>query len=515
VTERSSDVDSAPFGAMDRPESNPDKTAKPSDEKSKGEGGGPMKKDWRKERRGKATGDKSQSEGKKRRRSRSRKPGTESADEQSGKVVEQEGEKPKKAEGRNQVRKKRPSRDANQGSGKQVTGKAGGSREKKKREGSTEKIESLGTTEGLILIDKQHHGTLRATDMGWLKTNQDVHVSPRLVQKFKLYEGSVVTGPYARSRGSNHKFDLLDVETIDGFPAGKVPKVRPFKQCLSISPDFHYNVGDLSSDLSLRVIDLLCPVGRGTRGLLVAPPRSGKTMILQSFAKAVEEHFPDCHLMVLLVDERPEEATDWKRSINPKSVFVSNNDETAKKHTQLCEAVFKRAKRLVEIGEEVILLVDSLTRMGRAYNNVSGNSGKTMSGGIDSRALEIPKQFFGLARNTESAGSLTILATALIETGSVMDKVIFEEFKGTGNMELVLSRKLADRRIFPAIDVERSGTRKEERLFSSAKLRQMHILRRVLTSMHFAEAMELLVTKLDEVDTNAAFLKRFEVAADA
>ncbi len=514
MTDRSSDVDSAPFGAMDRPEpsgsqgKSADKSGKPPGKPSgKSSNGG--KKDWRKNRQNKASAKSGQGGDESKRRPRRSKPKAESKPEEGERQPDAKDAKPKQERrggGRQERKPRRQGESKGRGRERAPKGERGQDQPKKS--------EVLGTAAGLILIDKQRHGTLRANDNGWLKTNQDVHVAPKLVQKYKLYEGSVVTGPYVKSRGS-HKFDLLDVETIDGFEPGKLPKFRPFKACTTIAPDFHYNVGDVSSDLSLRVIDLLCPVGRGTRGLLVAPPRSGKTMILHSFAKAIEQHFPDMHLMVLLVDERPEEATEWKRTISPEKVFVSTNDETAKKHTQLCEAVFKRAKRLVEMGEEVVLLVDSLTRMGRAYNNVKGNSGKTMSGGIDSRALEIPKQFFGLARNTEQAGSLTILGTALIETGSAMDKVIFEEFKGTGNMELVLSRKLADRRIFPAIDVERSGTRKEERLFSSAKLRQMHILRRVLTSMHFAEAMDLLVTKLDDVPTNADFLKRFEVAADA
>ena len=499
---------------MDRPEPSGGKgksADKPSEKPAKG-----GKKDWRKGRQGKPTAQSPKGGDEPKRRPRRTKPKAEAKLSESEQSVEPRGDQPTPKD--DQPKQGRRGGGRQERKPKKQGESKGQARERApKRERSQEqprKSESLGTAAGLILIDKQRHGTLRANDQGWLKTNQDVHVSPKLVQKYKLYEGSVVTGPYGKSHGS-HKFDLLDVETIDGFEPGKLPKYRPFNACTSIAPDFHYNVGDLSGDLSLRVVDLLCPVGRGTRGLLVAPPRSGKTMILHSFAKAIEEHFPDMHLMVLLVDERPEEATEWKRTISPEKVFVSTNDETAKKHTQLCEAVFKRAKRLVEMGEEVVLLVDSLTRIGRAYNNVKGDSGKTMSGGIDSRALEIPKQFFGLARNTEEAGSLTILGTALIETGSAMDRVIFEEFKGTGNMELVLSRKLADRRIFPAIDVERSGTRKEERLFSNAKLRQMHTLRRVLTSMHFAEAMDLLVTKLDDVPTNADFLKRFEVAADA
>ena len=493
MTDTPSDVDSAPFGAMDR-----------SGAKSDGDN---QKKDFRKKRRG-------------RRRRRGKKPEDGGAQQgESGGEVKAEGGGQNGGERGGQGAKRGPRQGGSQRRGKQGGGEGGRKPKPKGKQGGGHqgggdkgggKREVLGTAEGLILIDKQKHGDLRANDKGWHKTNQDVHVMPNLVQKYKLTEGSIIKGPYVKGRG-RAKFDLLDVETVDGMDPKEAGKFRPFKSSTSIAPDFHYNVGDLSGDLSLRIVDLLAPVGRGQRGLLVAPPRSGKTMILQAFAKTLEEHFPDVELMVLLIDERPEEATEWQRMIDPSRVFVSTNDETAKRHTQLCEAVFKRAKRQVELGKEVFLLVDSLTRMGRAYNNVKGNSGKTMSGGIDSRALEIPKQFFGLARNTEEMGSLTILATALIETGSMMDKVIFEEFKGTGNMELVLSRKLADRRIFPAIDVERSGTRKEERLFSGAKLRQMNTLRRILAKMHFAEAMELLVTKLDDAPTNQAFLKRFEV----
>jgi len=502
----------------------------------KGDGGASSddnRKDWRKKRRGRgrrrrpAGGDKVQkgeggpkpepqpkSEGE----GEAKPEGAEKAAAPKEKQEGQPGPSRGRRGGRGQKRGGQQQKSGGQRGGQQQKsggGQRGGQQPKSGgKQSGGQKREPLGTTEGLILIDKQKHGDLRATDKGWLKTSQDVHVLPHLVQKYKLTEGSLIKGPYGKGHG-RAKFDLLDVETVDGLPPEEASKFRPFKSFTSIAPDFHYNVGDLSGDLSLRIVDLLAPVGRGQRGLLVAPPRTGKTMILQAFAKAIEEHFPDVTLMVLLIDERPEEATEWRRTIDPSKVFVSTNDETSKKHTELCEAVFKRAKRLVEMGEEVFLLVDSLTRMGRAYNNVKGNSGKTMSGGIDSKALEIPKQFFGLARNTETAGSLTILATALIETGSQMDRVIFEEFKGTGNMELVLSRKLADRRIFPAIDVERSGTRKEERLFSLPKLRQMHTLRRVLTRMHFTEAMELLVTKLDEVPTNQDFLKRFEVDPEA
>jgi transcription termination factor Rho len=235
---------------------------------------------------------------------------------------------------------------------------------------------------------------------------------------------------------------------------------------------------------------------------------------MRQFAKGIEQGYPDVHLFVLLVDERPEEATEWVRSTKGQ-VFVSTADETPKNHVQLAETVWKRATRMVELGQDVVILLDSITRLARAYNNLSGGSGRTMSGGLDSRAMERPRQIFGSARNTEAAGSLTILGTTLVDTGSRMDQLIFEEFKGTGNMELVLNRKLADRRIFPAIDIERSGTRKEEKLISSKRLRYVNTLRRVLARMNFVEAMELLVTKLDDVETNDEFLKRFEVDPEA
>ena len=236
---------------------------------------------------------------------------------------------------------------------------------------------------------------------------------------------------------------------------------------------------------------------------------------MQQFAKGIEKIYPEVNLFVLLVDERPEEATEWTRALTSGKVFVSTNDESPKNHIELAEAVWARCMRLVEMGEDVVLLLDSITRLARAYNNVNSGTGRTLSGGLDTRALERPKQFFGSARNTETAGSLTILGTTLIETGSRMDQVICEEFKGTGNMELVLSRKLADRRIFPAIDLERSGTRKEEKLLSRKRLHQIQVLRRVLTKMHFTEAMELLITKLDDVEHTDDFLKRFEVDPEA
>ncbi len=368
--------------------------------------------------------------------------------------------------------------------------------------------------EGMLILEKANHGRLRRLDNQLLPTRHDVHVAPRIVQKLGLREGSIIKGVYGRGHGKN-KYDLVEVHSVDGKDPKEVRNLPSFKSLVSIDPDFHYAVGDGVDDVNLRIVDLICPVGRGQRGLIVAPPRTGKTILLQKFAHAIEEIYPEVRLMVLLVDERPEEATEWRRTVKNGEVYVSTNDELHKNHVELCEAVWRRCRRLVELGEDVVLLLDSITRMGRAYNNVYGNSGKTMSGGLDTRALERPKQFFGSARNTETAGSLTILATTLIETGSMMDKIIFEEFKGTGNMELVLSRKLADRRIFPAIDIEKSGTRKDEKLISSNRLRLITTLRRVLHRMHFAEAMELLITKLDDVEKTDDFLKRFEIDPEA
>jgi len=365
---------------------------------------------------------------------------------------------------------------------------------------------------GMLVLEKSGHGVLRRIEAQYLPSKEDIWVPPHLVQRFKLREGSLVTGNCGR--GQQHKYALLSVEQVDGQDPRQMLDTPQFKKLTSIDPDFHYAVGDIEGDVSMRVLDVVCPVGRGSRGLIVAPPRSGKTILMRKFANAITEGYPDVHLMVLLVDERPEEATEWQRSTKGQ-VFVSTNDEDTKNHVEIAEVVFKRCQRLVELGQDVVLLLDSITRLARAYNNHAGNSGKTMSGGLDSRAMERPRAFFGMARNTETAGSLTILGTTLVDTGSRLDQMVFEEFKGTGNMEIVLSRKLADRRIFPAIDIERSGTRKEEKLHSSTRLRRVQVLRRVLLKMNFAEAMELLVHKLENVDKLDDFLKRFDVDPDA
>jgi transcription termination factor Rho len=374
-------------------------------------------------------------------------------------------------------------------------------------------VEEEELFEGLYLLEKSGNGVLRRRENQFLPSKHDVWVPQRFAQRYRLTDGALVKGPVSRGQGQ-YKLALEDVVSVDGRAPADLPKVVPFKTLTSIDPDFHYAVGDIEGDVSMRVLDLICPIGRGTRGLLVAPPRSGKTILMRKFASALEKGYPDVKLLVLLVDERPEEATEWRRSTGGE-VYVSTNDESAKNHVNLAEVVWKRCMRLVELGDDVVLLLDSITRLARAYNNLGQGSGRTMSGGLDSRAMERPRAFFGSARNTETAGSLTILGTTLVDTGSRLDQLVFEEFKGTGNMECVLNRKLADRRIFPAIDVEKSGTRKEERLHSARKLRQIGTLRRVLLKMNFIEAMELLITKLGEVEKTDDFLKRFEVDPEA
>jgi len=365
---------------------------------------------------------------------------------------------------------------------------------------------------GMFVLEKGGWGVLRRLENQYLPSKEDIFVPQHLVQRNKLRDGALVAGPCGK--GTQSKYQLLSVDTVDDKDPREVANVVAFKKLTSIDPDFHYAVGDVHGDVSMRVLDVICPVGRGSRGLIVAPPRSGKTILMRKFANSITEAYPEVHLIVLLIDERPEEATEWKRTTRGQ-VFVSTNDEDTKNHVELAEAVFKRCQRLVELGQDVVLLLDSITRLARAYNNHAGTSGKTMSGGLDSRAMERPRSFFGMARNTETAGSLTILGTTLVETGSRLDQMVFEEFKGTGNMEIVLSRKLADRRIFPAIDIERSGTRKDEKLHSATRLRRIHTLRRVLMKMNFIEAMELLITKLEDVDKIDDFLKRFDTDPEA
>ncbi len=301
---------------------------------------------------------------------------------------------------------------------------------------------------------------------------------------------------------------LADVKSVDGDPPGEIAS-RPFyKDLTSIDPDRRFRLGEVDHDISMRLIDLISPIGHGQRALIVAPPRTGKTVILQKIAQSVIGQDEETAVLVLLVDERPEEVTDWKRNVRAE-VYSSSSDESSKNHVHVAELVLQRCHRLLEAGRDVVLLLDSLTRLGRAYNLETQHSGRTLSGGVDAKTLEKPKAIFGAARNTEESGSLTIVATALIETGSRMDEVIFEEFKGTGNMELVLSRKLADVREYPAIDVTLSGTRKEEKLYSEAELAQIWKLRKVLTSVKSSEGLQILKERLGSFETNSEFLFSF------
>ena len=478
-----------------------------------GEGGEGKRKRTRRGRRRRKGGDRPDSEDAPREAGEARDEREGGAERDSGGGEgEERGDRPKR---RRRRRGRRGKGDAE--GGEAAEGETeGGQREKSKggegKGGRKDRGSTVGS--GMFFLEKGQVSVLRHEKEQWLPSKEDIYVPKKLVQQYKLHDGMIVTGPI--SRGYKHKVQLDNVTEIDGHPPAHWKKKPFFKNLTSIDPDFHYAVGDVTDDVSMRVLDLIAPIGRGQRGLLVAPPRTGKTTLMRQFAAGIEKGYPDVHLMVLLIDERPEEATDWKRSLERGQVFVSTADETAKNHINLAEVVWRRAMRLVEMGEDVVLLLDSITRLARSYNNQAGaGSGRTMSGGLDSRAMERPRKFFGSARNTVEAGSLTILGTTLVETGSRMDQLVFEEFKGTGNMELVLNRKLSDRRIFPAIDIEKSGTRKEEKLVGLRRLKLIHVLRRVLARMHFAEAAELLITRLDDVARTDEFLERFTVDPEA
>ncbi len=513
-----------PFGAMERPEGtapsrSPRKkraTKKKSAESPQaerpatgGDGEDSSKKDYRTQEKRRGN---SRRGG--RRRKKKRPEGEPSDEGQAAATAAPEvRERPAQEDGEAPRSKRRRGRGRKRGGGQRNDGQHGqGQRSSAEGERGAGQGAKREVCSGMFVAEKGGYGTLRREETHYIPSKKDIFVTQRLIQKYQLRDGSIVEGP--TSKGKKYKLQLDDVIKIDGEEPRKYTNLRPFKKLTTIDPDFHYAIGDVTGDVSMRILDIISPVGRGQRGLIVAQPRTGKTTLMRQFAKGIEEGFPEVHLFVLLVDERPEEATDWVRSTKGQ-VFVSTSDESPKNHVQLAEAVWKRCQRLVELGEDVVLIMDSITRLARAYNNNSGGSGRTMSGGLDSRAMERPRQIFGSARNTETAGSLTILATALVDTGSRMDQLIFEEFKGTGNMEVMLNRKLSDRRIFPSIDIEKSGTRKEEKLVSSRKLRRINTLRRVLLKMNFIEAMELLVAKLEDVEQTDDFLARFDVDPEA
>jgi transcription termination factor Rho len=359
--------------------------------------------------------------------------------------------------------------------------------------------------EGVLEILPDGFGFLRTQDYNYLPSPDDIYVSPSQIRRFNLRTGDTVSGQIRPPKDSERYFALLKVEAVN-FEEPEVARDKIlFDNLTPIYPDRRIVLETRSDNFSTRVMDLLTPIGFGQRGLIVAPPRTGKTMLLQNIANAVSINHKNAYLIVLLIDERPEEVTDMQRNVRAE-VVSSTFDEPAQRHVQVAEMVIEKAKRLVEHKRDVVILLDSITRLARAYNTVVPPSGKILSGGLDSNALHRPKRFFGAARNIEQGGSLTIIATALIETGSRMDEVIFEEFKGTGNLEIQLDRKLADRRIFPAIDINRSGTRKEELLLPPEDLNRIWILRKLLSPLNPVDAMEFLLDKMQGTKDNADFL---------
>lgn len=359
--------------------------------------------------------------------------------------------------------------------------------------------------EGVLEMHPRGYGFLRQMARNFSPQLSDAYVSTQLIQKFKLREGMMLAGmAEAGQKGNGPR--LIQVDQIEGMPPEQYPR-RNFDDLTPIDPHQQITLETGQEPLTTRVMDMITPIGKGTRGLIVAPPRTGKTILLQHIAQAVVKNHPEMHLIMLLIDERPEEVTEMRRTINAE-VIASSADRDTSDHIRTAQIVTERARRLTEQGKEVFLLLDSLTRLSRAYNKVAGNSGRTLSGGLDSRAMEVPRRMFGTARVFEEGGSLTVLATCLIDTGSRMDDYIFQEFKGTGNMELVLDRKLSDRRIFPAIDILQSGTRKEERLLSPETHKRVTLLRRSLVSLNPVMAMESLVTRLATFKSNAEFLDR-------
>ncbi|MBD9374490.1 transcription termination factor Rho [Rhizobium sp. ARZ01] len=370
---------------------------------------------------------------------------------------------------------------------------------------ATQDTEIIG--EGVVEVLQDGFGFLRSANANYLPGPDDIYISPSQIRRFSLKTGDTVEGPIRGPKEGERYFALLKVNTINFDDPEKIRHKVHFDNLTPLYPNERFKMEldvPTSKDLSPRVIDLVAPLGKGQRGLIVAPPRTGKTVLLQNIAHSITANHPECYLIVLLIDERPEEVTDMQRSVKGE-VVSSTFDEPATRHVQVAEMVIEKAKRLVEHGRDVVILLDSITRLGRAYNTVVPSSGKVLTGGVDANALQRPKRFFGAARNIEEGGSLTIIATALIDTGSRMDEVIFEEFKGTGNSEIVLDRKVADKRIFPAMDILKSGTRKEDLLVPRQDLQKIFVLRRILAPMGTTDAIEFLIDKLKQTKNNGDF----------
>ncbi len=370
---------------------------------------------------------------------------------------------------------------------------------------ASQDVEIIG--DGVVEVLQDGFGFLRSANANYLPGPDDIYISPSQIRRFSLKTGDTVEGPIRSPKEGERYFALLKVNTINFDDPEKIRHKIHFDNLTPLYPNSRLKMeteNPTTKDLSARVIDLVAPLGKGQRGLIVAQPRTGKTVLLQNIAHSITANHPECYLIVLLIDERPEEVTDMQRSVKGE-VVSSTFDEPAVRHVQVAEMVIEKAKRLVEHGRDVVILLDSITRLGRAYNTVVPSSGKVLTGGVDANALQRPKRFFGAARNIEEGGSLTIIATALIDTGSRMDEVIFEEFKGTGNSEIVLDRKVADKRIFPAMDILKSGTRKEDLLVPRSDLQKIFVLRRILAPMGTTDAIEFLIDKLKQTKTNSDF----------
>ena len=366
-------------------------------------------------------------------------------------------------------------------------------------------VEIIGA--GTVEVLQDGFGFLRSSDSNYLPGPDDIYISPTQIRRFGLRTGDTVEGPIRGPKDGERYFALLKVNTINFENPEKIKHKVHFDNLTPLFPTKRFKLeldNPGKKDFSPRIIDIVAPIGKGQRALIVAPPRTGKTVLMQNIAQSITLNHPECYLIVLLIDERPEEVTDMQRSVKGE-VIASTFDEPATRHVQVAEMVIEKAKRLVEHGRDVVILLDSITRLGRAYNTVVPSSGKVLTGGVDANALQRPKRFFGAARNIEEGGSLSIIATALIDTGSRMDEVIFEEFKGTGNSEIILDRKVSDKRIFPAIDITRSGTRKEELLVPPDALKKTYVLRRILNPMGVTDAIEFLLDKLRQTKTNSDF----------
>ena len=371
------------------------------------------------------------------------------------------------------------------------------------------KLNGLMFGEGTLEILPDGFGFLRSPDYHYLACPDDIYVSPSQIRRFGLRNGMSVAGQIRPPKESERYFALLRIEAINGDDPARLASNVFFDDLTPLHPDKRIQLETTAEELSTRIVDLVVPIGFGQRGLIVSPPRAGKTILMQKMAKAVLANYPEAFVFMLLIDERPEEVTDMERQVQGPGceVISSTFDENASRHVQVADMVIEKAKRLVEYGKDVVIFLDSITRLARAWNSEVPNSGKILSGGVDANALQRPKRFFGSARKVEEGGSLTIVATALVDTGSKMDDVIFEEFKGTGNLEIVLDRRLVDKRVYPAIDINRSGTRREEMLLSSDEFRRTSVLRRVLSEMNPPDAMELLINRLSKTSSNHEFLQ--------